>query len=149
MTDKTFNFSFADPSIPSENAPAKPDTRSWTERMFADHDPVSGEAKMLPVKAQDCSQVSKIGDVKTGSNCLPVLLNFGGDVETYKGPLNEEHVLVLGGSRVGKAGQGRIYIPLSQVDVFVEKVLALRDAVEGEVPKLLESIGQEDPAEEA
>lgn len=139
MTNPNFKFGFTTPTNP--NATDKPDTRDWVESMFFDHEPTTGNHQALQIKAQDASKLSRLGDIKTETNCIPLLLRFGAAVDEYNGKLKGEDVLVLGGARSGKAGQGKLYIPLSQVEGFVDNIKALTEAVEAELPKLLVATG--------
>lgn len=130
MDNKNFKFNVA-PSIVVMGE-AKPDTRSYVDRMFVDFDPNTGKVSTLPVQTQDGSKISKVSDAMISPNSIPVIVNVGKSVEDYtelNGMPKGETVIVVGGVRQGKSGQGRINIPLSQVDSFCENLKALAEAV--------------------
>lgn len=137
MNEMKFQLSIAEPVIKAE---VKPDTRSYVERMFNDFDTNSGEQTPLPIRAQDASKVSKISDLIIEPNSIPLILSMGSEVEDYSETNNMkkgENLLIIGGVRQGKAGLGKIMIPISEVNKFCEHVQAIAAAATAKLPELL------------
>lgn len=137
-----YSFTFATP-ITNPAIEPQVDSRSYTDRMFEDFDIISGERTLLPVRAQDGSTIKTLGAVQAQQDTIPLLLNVGSKVPEYtavNGLKQGEHVLILGGMRQGKAGQGRICLPLSEVPDFCERLLALAEAANQQLPELIKQI---------
>ena len=96
---------------PSVASPAKAritkhkDPRSWTDKMFQEFNGESGEAEAINVDIIDCADNSTLGSVNLGNDNISILMDFADNVETTA-MLKGEDVIVLGGNRAGRGGQG-------------------------------------------
>jgi len=132
-----FDFTFVTPSDEKHENEIIEESK-WTERMFSDKKFANDQEKMLPIQLVNASQMSKLSDAAGLRDCLPVLMNFGGGVERFKG-INGirkgQDILLLGGCRAGKGGQGRLWVPLEEVSDFCDRIAGLAAAVEAKLPE--------------
>ena len=115
------------------------DTRNWVDRMFQDFNPETGESQQLSVIAHDCAEDASLGAVSTVPNSISLLVDFAANVDTAN-MLKGEHILVLGGNRPGRAGQGRFWVPTSQLEKMIDYLQALKKYTDEQLPSTVEQI---------
>jgi len=129
------------------------DPRTWTDKMFQEFSPETGEVTAIDVDIIDCSGDSTLGAVNLGSDNIAILMDFALNVETTA-MLKGEDVFVLGGNRAGRGGQGRLFVPASQFEMFLKHCAALYESSKAQLPSLRETVrasrnAPENPSEAA
>lgn len=130
---------------PNVSAPAQvravkhKDPRSWTDKMFQDFNRETGEAEAISVNIIDCAENSTLGSVNVGNDNIAILVDFAANVDTTA-MLKNEDVVVLGGNRAGRGGQGRLYVPVSQFQQFLQHCAALYESINEELPRLRDEV---------
>lgn len=124
----------------SENTNSNSDNRTWVDRMFADYD--DGQIKPLDMVAHDCAQISGLGKVDVIPDSISILVDFGSGLEGFN-QLKAEHIVVLGGNRVGRGGQGRLYVPYSQFTQFMDYLNSLKQQLDANLENLVQRVRSE------
>jgi hypothetical protein len=105
-----------------------PDSRTWVEKMFFDHDKVSGEKIPLTI-----TPVKEGSDWKRYSDCIPLIENYAGDDDAYTGVLKGRTLLVFGGRRKGRAGTGvELALPVEDIVPFSDLLKEVAGLVQKE-----------------
>jgi len=113
------------------------DTRTWVDRMFVDY--AEGASAPLEVVVHDCSKDSNVGDVDAVPNSIGLLVDFASDTES-KHLLRGEHVLVIGGNRRARSGLGKLFVPTSQLQNFIEYLQQLKVSLDADLPSMVEQV---------
>lgn len=124
-------------SLDPQVATNENDTRSWVDRMFTDW---SANGKVpLEVVAHDCIDNQNLSSVTPIPNTISLLVDMAASTSS-KLQLKGEHVLVIGGNRPARSGQGRVWVPASQLGDFIEYLQALKAHLDQELPGLVEQV---------
>ena len=124
------------------------DPRNWVAKMFLNFDPTDNTTSGLEVITHDCHDEPNLGQINYEPNSITLLLDFGTGVDGCSHSLRGEDVIVLGGNRSGKAGQGRLWVPVSQFRQFLANSQSLLDYLEAEIPKLKAEVAEARKAKE-
>jgi len=115
------------------------DTRDWTDKMFQDFNVETGAVEAINVNIIDCAGQSTLGHVNVGNDNISILVDFANDVDT-SAMLKNEDIIVLGGNRAGRGGQGRLYVPVSQFEKFLQHCAALYESISNQLPELRNAV---------
>lgn len=112
------------------------DPRNWIDRMFLEFNETNCQTTGLEVVSHDCRDTVNLGKINYEADSITLLLDFGTGVGGSNHSLRGEDIVVLGGNRAGRAGQGRLWVPVSQFRQFLRNSNALLDYIETELPRL-------------
>lgn len=111
------------------------DKRDWVDKMFLDFDKKEGKNVPIDVCVIDGSNVRTHNQIELGRDNITIIQNLGSNLEG-KFALKDETLVVLGGNRFGRSGAGRVAIPLSQYDKFIEYAKAVKNSIENQLEGL-------------
>lgn len=147
-TMPNFTVTFAETKS-TEKAIKEKDTRPLARRMFHKIDKETGEEINMPIKAVDCStgtyseQNIDYGELV---GAIPFFLNYKGDLPDkapkgqpqFNGDSKGRDQLVIG--RRPRGGSG-VMVDVDELDILIEELGALRDAVRLQRPAIRQAAG--------
>lgn len=147
MATPQFSITFADgKSVAAQSAP---DKRSLAERMFTTFNKVTGEVSAMPVVGINCTtSTAKDQGISRFDlqGKIPLLLNYKGAVEVFKG-LSKGRDFVVIGARAGKNGSGGLMLAVNELEETAQHLLALHAALKDQVAAYRASLAGVAPAQ--